>query len=92
VILALSRQAGLTQRVQEGVRRALLATPASQQETVYGFVQALTLTAQDLPPDDRYDLEVAAGRLLDEGLPSPAKAGPPKLNSVGNGFLRAGGG
>ncbi len=73
LILALSRQAGLTQRVQDGVRRALLATPASQQETVYGFVQALTLTAQDLPPDDRYDLEVVAGRLLDEGLPSPAK-------------------
>jgi len=73
VILALSRQAGLTQRVQDGVRRALLATAAPQQETVYGFVQALTLTAQDLPPDDRYDLEVAAGRLLEEGLPSPVR-------------------
>lgn len=73
VILALSRQAGLTQRVQDGVRRALLSTPAPQQETVYGFVQALTLTAQDLPPDDRYDLEVVAGRLLEEGLPSPAR-------------------
>ncbi len=73
VILALSRQAGLTQRVQDGVRRALLATPAPQQQTVYGFVQALTLTAQDLPPDDRYDLEVVAGRLLEEGLPSPVR-------------------
>jgi len=74
VIRAIAQQALLTQAVQERVKQALLATPPPQQERVFGLVQALTYTAQSLSPDDRYDLEVIAGRLLDEGLPAPMKA------------------
>ena len=74
VVRAIARQASLTQAVQEKVLSALRATPPPQQERVYGLVQALTFTAQSLPPDDRYDLEVTAGRLLDEGVPAPLKA------------------
>lgn len=74
VVRAIARQASLTQAVQEKVLSALRATPPPQQERVYGLVQALTFTAQSLPPDDRYDLEVTAGRLLDEGVPTPLKA------------------
>ena len=70
-LTALMQQGSLTQSLQEGVRRALLGTPPSQQETVYGFVNALTFVAQGLCPDDRYDLEVLAGRLLENGLPRP---------------------
>lgn len=74
VIRSIAQQALLTQAVQDRVKQALLATPPPQQERVYGLVQALTYTAQSLAPDDRYDLEVTAGRLLDEGLPAPMKA------------------
>ena len=74
VIRAIAQQAMLTQAVQDRVKQALLSTPPPQQERVYGLVQALTYTAQSLAPDDRYDLEVMAGRLLDEGLPTPLKA------------------
>ena len=74
VVRAIVRQASLTQAVQEKVLAALRATPPPQQERVYGLVQALTFTAQSLSPDDRYDLEVTAGRLLDEGIPAPLKA------------------
>ena len=74
VIRAIAQQAMLTQSVQDRVKQALLSTPPPQQERVYGLVQALTYTAQSLAPDDRYDLEVLAGRLLDEGLPAPVKA------------------
>ena len=74
VVRAIARQASLTQAVQEKVLSALRATPPPQQERLYGLVQALTFTAQSLPPDDRYDLEVTAGRLLDEGVPAPLKA------------------
>jgi hypothetical protein len=74
VIRAIGQQAALTQAVQDRVKQALLSTPPPQQERVYGLVQALTYTAQSLAPDDRYDLEVVAGRLLDEGLPAPVKA------------------
>ncbi len=74
VIRAIAQQAALTQAIQDRVKQALLSTPPPQQERVYGLVQALTFVAQSLTPDDRYDLEVTAGRLLDEGLPAPVKA------------------
>ncbi len=81
VVRAIARQAALTRSVQERILQALSATAPPQQERVYGLVQALTFTAQSLPPDDRYDLEVVAGRLLDEGLPAPVRedALPPRL-------------
>ena len=81
VIRAIGQQAALTQSVQERVRLALLGTPPSQAETVYGLTQALTFVAQSLPPDDRYELEVTAGRLLDEGLPPPVKENLVKAGS-----------
>ena len=73
-LAALVQQGSLTQELREGVRRALLGTPPSQQETVYGLVNALTFVAQGLCPDDRYDLEVLAGRLLENGLPRPVSS------------------
>ena len=48
VIRAIGQQAALTQSVQERVRLALLGTPPSQAETVYGLTQALTFVAQSL--------------------------------------------
>lgn len=92
VVRAIARQASLTQAVQERVMQALLATPPPQQERVYGILQALTFTAQSLAPDDRYDLEVTAGRLLDEGLPPPSKEGASDSRSPRNGSGRAAGG
>lgn len=97
VIRAIGRQASLTQAVQEKVAQALLGTPPSQAETVYGLVQALTYTAQSLPPDDRYDLEVTAGRLLDEGIPAPVRDDAPIVlhgrtgRASGNGRISSGG-
>lgn len=91
VIRAIARQASLTQAVQEKVLSALRATPPPQQERVYGLVQALTFTAKSLPPDDRYDLEVTAGRLLDEGVPAPLKADAalPKVRRAAEGERHA---
>ncbi len=85
VVRAIARQASLTRSVQERVLQALSATAPPQQDRVYGLVQALTFTAQSLPPDDRYDLEVVAGRLLDEGLPAPIReeASPPRSHRTG---------
>jgi hypothetical protein len=90
MIRAIGQQAALTQAVQDRVKQALLGTPPSQAETVYGLVQALTYTAQSLSPDDRYDLEVTAGRLLDEGLPSPIKADISFLRRSQNGRMLGG--
>ena len=92
VVRAIARQASMTQAVQERVLQALSATPPPQQERVYGLVQALTFTAQSLAPDDRYDLEVTAGRLLDEGLPPPLKEDATGPRSIRNGSGPAGGG
>ena len=85
VVRAIARQASLTRSVQERVLQALSATVPPQQDRVYGLVQALTFTAQSLSPDDRYDLEVVAGRLLDEGLPAPIReeASPPRSHRTG---------
>lgn len=55
----------LSDNFQEQVRTALTTEPAGQQETVYGLVNAFTNAAQHLSPDDRYDIEVMAGTLLD---------------------------
>ena len=88
VLRAIGQQAALTQSVQERVRLALLETPPSQAETVYGLTQALTSVAQSLSPDDRYDLEVVAGRLLDEGLPPPVKENSAKTDPLRSGRTR----
>ena len=91
VVRAIARQGSLTRSVQERVLEALRATPPPQQERVYGLVQALTFTARSLSPDDRYDLEVTAGRLLDEGLPTPLKTDAPDPRPGRNGSGRTAG-
>ncbi len=78
-LAALVHQGSLTQDLREKVRRALLGTPPSQQETAYGLVNALTFVAQGLCPDDRYDLEVLAGRLLENGFPKPVALADARL-------------
>ncbi len=40
-------------------------SPAKEQDSVYGLVNAVTLAAQSLPPDDRYSLEALAATLLE---------------------------
>jgi hypothetical protein len=58
----------LTQQTQEQARRALLEERAGQQETLFGLVNSLTSAAQLLPADDRYDVEVLAGHLVEHGV------------------------
>jgi Domain of unknown function (DUF932) len=58
----------LSQQTQEQVRRSLLAEKAGQQETLYGLTNSLTSAAQLLPADQRYDLEVLAGHLVEHGV------------------------
>lgn len=50
------------------VSETLRAEPRAQQETLYGLVNAVTQAAQELPADDRYDLEVLAAELVERGL------------------------
>ncbi len=54
--------------LQTRVRESLKAEPRNQQETLYGLVNAVTQAAQELPADDRYDLEVLAAELIERGL------------------------
>jgi hypothetical protein len=64
-ITTLSKQWELSQQIQELVKFALVGESAGQQETLYGLVNALTNAAQRLSIDDRYHLEMLAGRLLE---------------------------
>ena len=47
---SIAAQWSLTEAVQQRVKQALLVTVPSQQETVYGLVNAYTLAAQAFPP------------------------------------------
>ena len=60
----------LSQSTQEAVKTALLREVPSQQETLYGLINAFTYTAQAMPDDARYDLEVLAGHLAEHGVKS----------------------
>lgn len=82
-ITALAARWSLSETTQELMKLSLLGESASQQETLYGLVNALTNAAQRLPIDERYDLEVLAGSLLDGSLPaSPLLA--PATRSLGH--------
>jgi hypothetical protein len=59
---------GLTQATEEAVKTAILAEHPSQHETLYGLINGLTGAARNLPADERYTLEVQAGRLLETQL------------------------
>ncbi len=59
---------GLPQSVQDAAKQSILGERADQQHTVYGLVNGLTRAAQALPDEERYSLEVLAGRLVESGL------------------------
>ncbi|RYF59399.1 MAG: hypothetical protein EOO39_33280 [Cytophagaceae bacterium] len=59
---------GLTQATEEAVKAAILTEHRSQHETLYGLINGFTSAAQGLAPDERYTLEVNAGRLLENRL------------------------
>lgn len=65
-LLTLGQRWSLPQVMQESIRDGLLGSPAGQQETLYGLVNAVTRAAQTLNADDRHALETLAGTLLDE--------------------------
>lgn len=58
----------LSQAVQEDIVSDLRREPPLIQETVYGVVNAFTSVAQRLPAESRYDLEVLAGHLAEQGV------------------------
>jgi hypothetical protein len=68
---------GLSETVQAQVTTALLRETRSQQETLYGLVNAFTNVAQTLLPDERYTLEALAGHLLERGMPDVERSGSP---------------
>jgi hypothetical protein len=68
-----STQWALSQTTEANIRQALLTEPRTQQETVYGLVNAVTNAAQALPADDRYSLEALASTLLDGAAARPAR-------------------
>jgi hypothetical protein len=68
---------GLSETVQAQVSTALLRETRSQQETLYGLVNAFTNAAQTLLPDERYTLEALAGHLLERGMPPSERNGSP---------------
>lgn len=67
VIEKISERHNLSEAFQEKVKNALKLENRGQQETLYGFTNALTQAAQTLPPDDRYGLEVLAGEMMERG-------------------------
>ena len=58
----------LSDETQESAKLALRQENASQQESLYGLVNAYTSAAQKLPDSGRYDLEVLAGNLAQHGV------------------------
>ena len=58
----------LSDETQETVKQSLKQEPPSQQESLYGLVNAYTAAARSLPDEQRYDLEVLAGNLAEHGV------------------------
>jgi hypothetical protein len=58
----------LSEAFEGRIKDALLREPAQQQDKLYGLVNAVTQAAQSLSPDERYDMEVRAGSLMDSGF------------------------
>jgi hypothetical protein len=55
----------LSQSFTEQVRASLQNERSDQQETMFGLTNALTAAAQTLDAEQRYDVEVLAGKLLE---------------------------
>jgi hypothetical protein len=64
----LASEANLSQAIQERMKLSLRKERPEYQETVYGLVNAAAEAAKSLPPDDRYDLEVLAGRYIESAF------------------------
>jgi hypothetical protein len=77
---ALSHTHHFSQSFQELVKLALLQEKPAQQETKFGLVNALTNAAQRLDANQRYEVEVLAGKLLESrflnGAPHAASSPP----------------
>jgi len=69
VLALLGRQEALSKSFLEAAERSLRLEPSGQQETVWGLANGLTQAAQALSPEDRYAVEVLAGRLIEHGPP-----------------------
>ena len=67
-IAALSEEWGLSGATEKRITANLLAEPAGDQELLWSLINAITLAAQSLSPDARYDLEVKAGELAERGF------------------------
>lgn len=71
VIEWLGAQWRLSERTRELVKASLLSEHPSQQENLYGLLQAFTSAAHHLSPEERYRVETLAGRLAETGLLRP---------------------
>ena len=58
----------LSDETQDAAKQALRQEPGSQQESLYGLVNAFTAAARSLPDEQRYDLEMLAGQLAAHGV------------------------
>jgi hypothetical protein len=70
VIETLADRWSLSETIEKQIRETLERAGRADQETLYGLVNAVTNVAQTLDPDDRYDLEALAGRLVETGPPT----------------------
>lgn len=68
VMEKIAQRWNLSDETQESAKLALRQENASQQESLYGLVNAYTSAAQRLPDSGRYDLEVLAGNLAQHGV------------------------
>ena len=90
VMEKIAQQWNLSDETQESAKLALRRENASQQESLYGLVNAYTSAAQRLPDSGRYDLEVLAGNLAQHGVaafaPHRSSSSPrlPKQREVRN--------
>lgn len=76
----------LSQHTQDAVKAAVGREPTRLQETLYGLVNGFTQVAQGLANDDRYDMEVMAGRLAENGIPAFARSKREKSLAVKSDF------
>lgn len=78
VIETLAERWSLSETIERQIRETLERAERAHQETLYGVVNAVTNVAQTLSPDDRYDLEALAGRLVETGPPTVLRRETPR--------------
>jgi len=74
---------GLSEPVRDAAKVALWREKTQVRHSAYGLVNAFTGVAQLLADDKRYDLEVLAGQLAQDGVPAFALAPREKQIAVG---------